>query len=78
MREQLQPSEPCQNSSYDGEVGVPRTLAEALRLLDDSRALREILGDSFVDAYVAVKTIENDEFNRVISVWEREHLLLNV
>ena len=78
MREQLQPSEPCQNSSYDGEVGVPRTLADALRLLDDSRALREILGDSFVDAYVAVKTIENDEFNRVISVWEREHLLLNV
>jgi glutamine synthetase len=78
MREQLQPSEPCQNSSYDGEVVVPRTLADALRLLDDSRALREILGDSFVDAYVAVKTIENDEFNRVISVWEREHLLLNV
>lgn len=78
MREQLQPSAPCQHSSYDGDMGVPRTLADALCLLDDCRALRELLGDTFVDAYVAVKTIENEEFNRVISAWEREHLLLNV
>jgi len=31
-----------------------------------------------VDAYVGVKKSEFETFNKVISSWEREHLLLNV
>ena len=37
-----------------------------------------ILGERFVLAYTAVKESEYDTFLRVISSWEREHLLLNV
>ena len=36
------------------------------------------LGERFVLAYTAVKESEYDTFLRVISSWEREHLLLNV
>jgi len=46
--------------------------------LQEAPEVREILGDLFLRAYSAVKRQEFEEFNRVISSWEREHLLLQV
>jgi len=46
--------------------------------VDRCERLREIFGDRFVKAYVAVKEKENDNFMQVISSWEREYLLLSV
>jgi glutamine synthetase len=57
---------------------LPRTLEFSAKLLDECDELREVLGETFVDAYVAVKALEYEDFNKVISSWEREHLLLNV
>lgn len=76
--EKLQPSEVTTGSAYESNYQLPRELSEALRLLDASRPLRDVLGDSFIDVYVAVKETEHDEFMRVISPWEREHLLMHV
>ena len=45
-------------------------------LVDQSMA--EVLGEHFVDAFCAVKELEYATYNRVISSWEREHLLLLV
>ncbi len=42
------------------------------------KELRDILSDEFVDLVVAVKQAEHDEYQDVISPWERQHLLLNV
>jgi len=53
-------------------------LAEALRLLRESKPLVDLFGDRFVLAYTAVKEAEYETFAQVISSWEREHLLLNV
>ena len=41
-------------------------------------ALHEVLGKEFVTVYTEVKEIEHAEFMKVISPWEREHLLLHV
>ena len=78
MKIQLSPSRPCDGNSYDEDVAIPRSLEHAARLLDESSELKEVMGQSFVDAFVAIKSSEYDEFNQVISSWEREHLLLNV
>jgi len=51
---------------------------DALRLLRESEALAGILGQRFVDAFIEVKTLEWRLYNKVISSWEREYLLLNV
>jgi glutamine synthetase len=40
--------------------------------------IREVLGEKFVDAFCAVKEEEYIEYKRVISPWERKHLLLHV
>jgi glutamine synthetase len=47
-------------------------------LLRQETRLREILGDRFIAVYAAIKDLEYAEFMRVISPWEREHLLLHV
>lgn len=78
MVEGLKPTDPISGSAYDLPFQLPRTLAEALRLLRESRPLVDLFGERFVLAYSAVKESEHEAFLQVISAWEREHLLLNV
>ena len=42
------------------------------------KAFREVMGDDFTRLYAIVKEDEMDEFQKVISPWERENLLLSV
>ena len=49
-----------------------------VRKLNDTPELQAMIGELFMRAYAAVKLDEFEEFNRVISSWEREHLLLQV
>ena len=37
-----------------------------------------LFGDKFIQLYTSIKLVEFEQFNKVISSWEREHLLLNV
>ncbi len=78
MIEGLKPTEPITGSAYDLPFSLPMTLADALALLRGCKPLVELFGDRFVAAYGAVKENEYETFSRVISSWEREHLLLNV
>ena len=62
-----------------GENGAGKTnLLEAVSLLENEPALREVFGDEFVGTYAGVKRGEFETFMQVISPWEREYLLLNV
>jgi len=78
MKEGLKPTEPLTGSAYDLPYSLPRSLEESLRLLRECDPLIALLGERFVLAYTAVKESEYETFLRVISSWEREHLLLNV
>jgi glutamine synthetase len=78
MVENLKPSDPIAGSAYELPFALPMTLADSLRMLRGSRPLLELFGERFIAAYSAVKENEHETFLRVISSWEREHLLLNV
>jgi glutamine synthetase len=78
MMANLKPSEPVTGSAHDLPYSLPRNLEESLRLLRECQPLIEVLGERFVLAYTSVKETEYETFLRVISSWEREHLLLNV
>jgi glutamine synthetase len=78
MREELRPTEPHRGTANEDDVEVARSLEEGLRHLRDTPAVCDLFGDLFLRAYTAVKLDEFEEFNRVISSWEREHLLLQV
>lgn len=78
MKRKLKPTEPHQGTANEDSVEVARALEEGVRHLQDSTEIKEVFGELFLRAYAAVKLDEFEEFNRVISSWEREHLLLQV
>jgi glutamine synthetase len=78
MTQQIEPTNECKGDAYLGEYQLPRSLGEALQLLRDEADLRAVLGTDFITVYTEVKEIEYAEFMKVISPWEREHLLLHV
>jgi glutamine synthetase len=78
MKQAIKPTEPHTGDAFQEPITIARSLEEALRLLDENESLKEVLGAGFVKAYRAVKQEEFEAFNRVISSWEREYLLLSV
>ncbi|WP_119462383.1 glutamine synthetase family protein [Rhodospirillaceae bacterium SYSU D60014] len=78
MAEKLKPTKQIEGSAYRLAHTLPRTLYDALHKFNGCRPLRPVLGEKFMRAVDAVKKTELDAYQRVISSWEREHLLLNV
>jgi glutamine synthetase len=78
MKKGIMPDEPYAGNAYEAEFAVPRTLEEALRGLQEDQDIIDLFGAKFIQLYTSNKLVEFEEFNRVISSWEREHLLLNV
>ena len=74
----LKPSEPITGSAKKLPFTLPRHLWDSLSRFNASDPLREVLGGKFVDAVWYVKRAEYEAYQRVISSWEREFLLLNV
>ncbi len=78
MREQLQPTAPMTRSAWNLDYELPRHLEDAIERMRGCDAVADVLGERFVSAFCAVKELEYSTYNRVISSWEREHLLLLV
>jgi glutamine synthetase len=74
----LAPSDELKGNGYAHDYELPRSLNESIDLLRSAAPLRQLLGEQFVALYTSVKELEYTEFMRVISPWEREHLLLHV
>ena len=78
IKERIEPSVECKGDAYLSDYQLPRSLDDALARLQAATPLHEVLGREFVTVYAEVKEIEHEEFMKVISPWEREHLLLHV
>ena len=39
---------------------------------------KEIFGETFVELFCSIKDLEVNAYNKIITAWEREYLLLNV
>jgi glutamine synthetase len=79
MVEGREPDAPVVGSAHVlPKLALPRDQSDALDRLNASERLREVLGERFVAVVNAVKQAEFDAYQRVISSWERENLLLNV
>ena len=78
MEENLEPTKPIEDSAQERAITLPRDLHSALKQMRRSAPLRKLLGEEFIQIFIAVKELEYETFFQVISSWEREHLLLNV
>lgn len=77
MEQALEPTAEALGTVFDqadSGPALPRTLDAALAALHGSIAARRLLGDEFVNAFVAVKELELDSFWTEITPWERRYL----
>lgn len=78
LMNKVAPRPECKGDAYFDSAEIPINLGDALDLLDEDEALKDVMGTEFAKVYDSVKRNEYKEFLQVISPWEREHLLLNV
>ncbi|MFC5459503.1 glutamine synthetase family protein [Massilia niabensis] len=78
MVEGIYPAEPTADSAEHVHGDLPRNLEDAILRMRQCPALSNMLGELFVQAFCEVKELEFATFSRVISSWEREHLMLLV
>ncbi len=78
MVNKIDPRPQATGEIYDQGDVLPRNLDEALDVFQADADLRAVLGEDFCQLYSAIKRAELVEFQREISPWERQHLLLNV
>ncbi|WP_257098946.1 glutamine synthetase family protein [Pseudovibrio flavus] len=64
--------------AYTAPHELPRSINSSLLRLEKNEALHQVLGPDFVSVYSTIKYHEFEEFMRVCTPWEREHLLLTV
>jgi glutamine synthetase len=77
MEEGLQPAPAVIGNVFlqeDSGDTLPRTLDEALRQMQQGRAASRLFGDTFSQAYAAVKEVELASFHNEITAWERRYL----
>jgi glutamine synthetase len=78
IEQRIEPTQECTGDAYQSARALPGGLAEAVSLLRADHDLAKVLGKEFLTVYAEIKDLEYEEFMRVISPWEREHLLLHV
>ena len=75
IKEKRQPQKMVTGAAWELPRGIPLTLEESLAQMRQSKALREGLGNQFVDVYAACKKVELANYQYVVSSWERKFLL---
>ncbi len=78
MTEQVVATAPMGTSAWNMDYELPRHLEDAITRMRHCEAMEAVLWPEFVQAFCAVKEFEYATYNRVISSWEREHLMLLV
>jgi len=72
VRDELKPPTPLEGYGYDPSSApmLPQSLPEALDALEGDASLREVLGDFFVDSFLAYKRNEVERFSHFVTDWE--------
>ncbi|MEE2784463.1 MAG: glutamine synthetase family protein [Pseudomonadota bacterium] len=76
IEEKLKPTKPTDASAWDLDPTLPRSMDSALQGLLASETVRNLLGEDFVVLYNDVKRREDEAFQRTVTAWEREYLML--
>lgn len=73
IEHKLQPPPELSGNAYEADVTpVPKTLREAIGLLEKSKAARAAFGETVFEHYLHTARAEQAAFDRAVTCWERE------
>ncbi|HUV32003.1 MAG TPA: glutamine synthetase family protein, partial [Devosiaceae bacterium] len=78
LKRKLRPRDAFKRAPYEAPHDLPRSVLDALEAFEAATELRELLGLQFSSIFTSIKRHEYSDFLKVVSPWEREHLMLNV
>ena len=79
MMEKITPSaETTHKANKEPNEHLPRNIEASIEMMGCSDTLREYLGDTFVDGFLATREAEYNNFKSVVTSWERHYLLTTV
>jgi len=78
IQDQLQPTAAVEGNGYHQARGLPRTFDTAHAQMEASAHAPRLLGERFVQGFLAVKALEHEHYLNEISAWERRYLLPQV
>ncbi|HET9450380.1 MAG TPA: glutamine synthetase family protein [Aggregicoccus sp.] len=76
IENEVEPPPACAGNGYQVDAPtLPRSLKDAVALLERSEHARELLGEAFVDHYVRTRAWEVRQHERAVTSWELERYL---
>ena len=78
IKNKLQPDAPFEGDTTGEKATISRFMERALEQLEDLADFDEVISTEFINAYRLVKLKELEDYNALITPWERENLLLSV
>ncbi|MFZ5989281.1 MAG: type I glutamate--ammonia ligase [Bacillota bacterium] len=84
IKNKIQPPAPVDKNiyalseEYKREIGIerlPENLAEAITCMKNSKMVREVLGDHAFTKYIGAKTVEWEEYRKIVTDWELKRYL---
>ena len=75
MKKHLHPRPEVSGAAWEMPRGIPLNLESALSKMTSSKMLRDRLGNRFVNLYAACKRTEMENYQHVVTSWERRYLL---
>ncbi len=74
MQDRVEPTQPHEGNAYEAPATLPSDLGQALVTLAANRRLADLLSEAFIEAYVDVKRIELQDFQKWMTPWEARYL----
>jgi len=79
MKEGLKASPEFKGSAYEAlGRALPRHFLDGVKNMRKCNALKDVLGEGFVETYLDAKEMEFENYSSVLSPWETKYLLLTV
>ncbi len=78
IKNKISPDDAFEGCAYDEENNLVSSFSDALKQLKHHNEVTKILGEEFVHAYHCVKQEELNQFNKIVTPWERKYLLSGV
>ena len=78
IKKKLKATQETKKAAYNVNVSLTESIYQSIDMFSRSKEAKEIFGETFVELFCSIKDLEVNAYNKIITAWEREYLLLNV